>query len=131
MRHIEPQLQLLTVTILCVMTLILLAIWNKRIRLSRGQIFFISTLIFVFTYLYFVGTALFEDMYCQWDVNKYDLNQDGIFSGTEIDPYQEAAMGRLTNDTGRNLSVVIGLIFALATSLMFYGTIWTYKRLRK
>jgi hypothetical protein len=130
MGQIEPKLHLLTVTILCLAALTLLLILRKRIKVKRGQLFYISTLIFVLIYLYIVGTALLEDMYCQWDVNKYDLNQDGIFTPNEIDSYQEAAMKRLTNDTGRNLSVITGLIFSFIVSSMVYGTVWTYRKIR-
>lgn len=103
------------------MVLLILLVMSRSIVKRKGGLFFVSILAFVLAYLYIVGSALFEDMYCQWDVNKYDLNRNGIFESNEIDPYQEAAMRRLMDDTGRNFSVVSGLIFSFLVSLMIYG----------
>ena len=84
-------------------------------------------------YTIIVGSATFEDIYCQWDLNKYDLNMDGFFSGNEINPNQQAANGRLINDLGRNLTVFTGLIFSGVISLFVFiiGTgIEKYRKLK-
>jgi len=82
-------------------------------------------------YLIIVGGALYLDTYYQWDLNKYDLDKDGFFgSPNETTPDQKLAMQRLTNDLGRNLSFITGLVFSGIVSGIIYLTIRTYKRLK-
>ncbi len=57
------------------------------------------------------------DIYYQWDLNKYDLNQDGFFSGEEQTIAQKKAMIRLTSDVGRNLSPLFGGLFSIVISI--------------
>jgi hypothetical protein len=61
-----------------------------------------------------------DDIYYQWDLNRYDLDKDGLFGGQEITDEQKAAMQRLTNDVGRNFSFITGFIFAGAIGTMIY-----------
>ncbi len=82
--------------------------------------------VFLAAYLFVVGNATYNDIYYQWDLNRYDLDKDGIFGGQEITKEQEAAMQRLTNDVGRNFSFVTGFIFALLLS----GTVYLFGRLK-
>jgi hypothetical protein len=41
---------------------------------------------------------------------RYDLNGDGMFSGEELKPEMKRAMDDVTNDTGRSLAPITGLI---------------------
>ncbi len=82
--------------------------------------------VFLVAYLFIVGNATYDDIYYQWDLNRYDLDKDGIFGGQEITKDQEAAMRRLTNDVGRNFSFVTGFIFAFILS----GTVYLFGRLK-
>jgi hypothetical protein len=75
---------------------------------------------FLVIYLLIVGSALYTDLYCQWDLNRYDLDRDGFFGGPEQTPAQQAAMSRLTHDTGRNFSFIIGFILAFIIALLVY-----------
>jgi hypothetical protein len=43
-------------------------------------------------------------------LNRYDLNGDGRFSGDELTPEMERAMEDVTNDAGRTLALITGLI---------------------
>ena len=82
--------------------------------------------VFLVLYLFIVGSATYEDIYYQWDLNRYDLDKDGFFGGQEVTKDQEAAMQRLTSDVGRNFSFVTGFIFALVIS----GTVYVVGRLK-
>ena len=82
--------------------------------------------VFLAAYLFVVGSTTYDDIYYQWDLNRYDLDKDGFFGGQEITKDQEAAMQRLTNDVGRNFSFVTGFIFALVIS----GTVYLFGRLK-
>jgi hypothetical protein len=56
----------------------------------------------------FFSTALFWmfNFYLEHDAMRFDLNGDGMFGGPEINPEQELAMERLTNDLSRNLFMI-------------------------
>lgn len=90
-----------------------------------------SVIVFLVFYLFIVGGATCTDIYYQWDLNRYDLNKDGLFSGNEITKEQQEAMQRLTNDTGRNFSFITGLLFAFPISLMTYLIGHIYTRLKE
>lgn len=76
--------------------------------------------VFLAVYLFVVGGATYDDIYYQWDLNRYDLDKDGLFGGEEITEEQKAAMQRLINDVGRNFSFITGFIFAGAIGTMTY-----------
>jgi hypothetical protein len=99
---------------------VLLLIFIKRKELFKHKYwkwFWISTVVFLFFYTIIVGGAMVVDIYYQWDLNKYDLNQDGFFSGEEQTIAQKKAMIRLTSDVGRNLSPLFGGLFSIVISI--------------
>lgn len=72
-----------------------------------------------------VGSALYDDIFFQWDLNKLDLNKfdtnkDGLFDDREMTDDQKDAMNRLISDTGRYFSFITGFIFAGAVSIIIY-----------
>ena len=85
-----------------------------------------SLTVFLVVYLFIVGSAMYDDIYYQWDLNRYDLDKDGLFGGEEITKDQEAAMQRLTSDVGRNFSFITGFIFALIIA----GAVYIFGRLK-
>ena len=97
---------------------------NKRKRI------WISISVFCVVYTLIVGIAMLNDISCQLELNRFDLNNDGIFSGTEITKEQGKAMSRLINDTGRNFSFITGLIFSLIISTPFYWIVLFFEKLK-
>jgi hypothetical protein len=80
----------------------------------------VSGIVFWVVYTLIIGSALILDVYYQWNLNQFDLDKDGFFSGRELTPNQEIAMQKLINDTGRNLSIFTGLLVAgFFSSLVF------------
>jgi hypothetical protein len=63
---------------------------------------------------------MFQDIYLQWNLTRYDLNKDNIFTGEEINEEQKNAMNRVIRDTGRNFAVITGLIFSVIISLPIF-----------
>jgi tetrahydromethanopterin S-methyltransferase subunit G len=105
--------------IICIVGLGTIFFLRKKL-FPRNKVLWISVTVFLFFYLLIVAGAAYDDLYCQWDLNRYDLNKDGLFSGQEITEKQTAAMQRLTNDVGRNLSFITGFIFAFIISSVVY-----------
>jgi len=116
-----------------ILFLLILTRLKKIFSRSKKKTIWVSILFFLMIYTIIVGSATFEDIYCQLDLNKYDLNLDGLFSENEINTNQQAAYERLINDLGRNFSVFSGLIFSGVISLFIFiiGTgIEKYRKLK-
>ena len=93
--------------------------YHKKL-FAKNKLLWTSVTVFLVLYSLIVGNATFDAFYYQWDLNRYDLDKDGMFGGTEITEEQNAAMVKLTNDTGRNFAFITGFIFALIISTTVY-----------
>lgn len=114
-----PQYLLLP-ALICVLSLIVIIYKKKKIIAKSNMNLFIAILAFLSLYLCIVGNSLFYNIYYQWNLNKYDLNKDGMFVGNEINENQKIALQKLASDTGRNFSFIIGLIFSFIISFFLY-----------
>jgi hypothetical protein len=110
---------LVTPTIICLVGLGSILFYRKRL-FSKNKLLWTSVTVFLVLYLFIVGSATYDAIYYQWDLNRYDLDQDGMFGGTEITHEQNEAMRKLTSDTGRNFSFITGFVFALIVSTTIY-----------
>ena len=113
--------------------LLLIIVLYKRTFKSKRKSLWIGLSVFLVFYTLIVGSAAQTDIKYQKQLDTYDLNQDGLFSGNEITPEQEAAMFRLTNDVGRNFSIFTGALFSGILGLIAYGIsigIRKYNRLK-
>jgi hypothetical protein len=106
---------LLIPTIISIMALGTIFYFRKKL-FSKRKVLWTSLTVFFVLYLLMVGSALYDDIYYQWDVNRYDLNKDGLFNGVEITNEQNLAMQKLINDVGRNFSFITGFVFAVAVA---------------
>jgi hypothetical protein len=119
MDEITIPYHLATPTIICVVGLLVILFYRKRL-FSKNKLLWTSVTIFLVLYLLIVGRATFDAVYYQWDLNRYDLDKDGMFGGTELTDEQNEAMRKLTSDTGRNFSFITGFVFALIISTAVY-----------
>jgi len=127
-RHLDLKMNSVTIpyhlavpSLICIFFLILIRIKRKALFINNLRKWtWISLTVFLATYLFVVGTALYDDVYSQWAINRYDINKDGFFSEDEITPEQKEAMFRLTNDLGRNLSFFTGLVFGFILAVPTY-----------
>ena len=106
-------------TIICMVGLGAIIFYRKRL-FAKNKLLWTSMTVFLILYLFIVGSATYHAIYYQWDLNRYDLDKDGMFGGKEITLKQTEAMQRLSSDTGRNFSFISGFIFALAISTTVY-----------
>jgi hypothetical protein len=106
-------------TIICLIGLAKILFYRKKL-FSKNKLLWTSVTIFLVLYIFIVGQAVYEDIYFQWDLNRYDLDKDGFFGGQEITKDQERAMQKLTNDTGRNFSFITALLFSGFISTIVY-----------
>lgn len=87
---------------------------------KNKKAFWIAIVVFFLVYSIILTIAMISGLSYQVQLNNFDLNGDGLFSGEEITPELEATMSKLTNDTGRNLSFITGLIFSFFISAIVY-----------
>ena len=52
------------------------------------------------------------DWHYKYELDKFDLDRNGMFSGEELTPEMDKAMKNLTNDTGRTFAPITGAIIA-------------------
>lgn len=52
------------------------------------------------------------DWHYKYELDKLDLDGDGMFSGEELTPEMDKAMKNLTNDTGRTFAPITGAIIS-------------------
>lgn len=121
MNEITYPYHLIIPTIISFLILVIIILnWKRLIKGNKRKLLWISITTFFLLYLFTVGSAAYEGIYAQWNVNKYDLNQDGLFSGDEITKEQTEAMKLLINDVGRNFAFLTGIIFSgLIATLVF------------
>ena len=81
-----------------------ISVGKKKLLLALMQIFvfYVSVLVEVSIYDYQLEKQLYS----------FDLNGDGVFSGSEITPEQEEAMIKFIGDTGRTFAPITGAIFS-------------------
>jgi energy-coupling factor transporter transmembrane protein EcfT len=120
MNEITIHNHLLLPTIIAVLSILLVLFKKDKLIFKTNKNFYFSLLLFFGLYLLIVGNALYQDLFHQWNLNKYDLDKDGFFSGNEINESQKNAMQQLTNDTGRNFSFIIGLLFSCFVSTLTF-----------
>jgi hypothetical protein len=97
------------------------AIVIANICLFRGKFKLVAVLLsVVLVYAALLLQVHLVDARLERELYAFDLNSDGVFSGTEITAAQEAAMAALVNDTGRALAPISGAIFSfLYTGISF------------
>jgi hypothetical protein len=106
-------------TIMCVVGLVAILVHHKKL-FNKNGLLWSSVTVFIVLYALIVGSAAYNDIYYQWDLNRYDLDKDGFFGGQEITKEQEVAMNRQIHDVGRNFSFMTGFIFAGIISTFIY-----------
>lgn len=120
MREITEYPHLLIPIVISFLSLLFLFYKRKQIIVKTNLSFFIALVFFFAFYLLIVGRALYLDIHLQSDLNQYDLNNDGFFSGEEINEKQKIAMNKVSSDAPRNFSFITALIFSSLLSIIIY-----------
>ena len=119
MNEITIPYHLVLPSIVCLIGLLAITI-SRRKLLSKNKLLWISIITFLIIYLFIVGTSSYYAIYYQWDLNRYDLDKNGVFNAAEITDAQQIAISKLISDTRRNFSFITGFIFALIISITVY-----------
>ena len=84
--------------------------------------------LFLGTYILIIAYVILYDIYLQNNLNSFDIDNNGFFSGSEITIEQKKAMQKLSSDTGRNFSFITGLFYSAILSGIIYKFIGITKK---
>lgn len=89
---------------------VLTFIFRNKIKIKKILLAVFQVIIFYVTLLIIVKII---DLRLEKELYSFDLNHDGVFSGSEICPEQELAMKAFIQDTGRTFAPITGAFFSL------------------
>jgi len=78
----------------------------------------VSLYTFVISYSLIIYLVFGYEVYLEFQLNKFDLNNDGIYSGLEVTASQKLAMSKVISDTGRTFAPFTGFIFSSLIGLL-------------
>ena len=84
--------------------------------------------LFLGTYILIIAYVILYDIYLQNNLNSFDIDNNGFFSGSEITIEQKKAMQKLSSDTGRNFSFITGLFYSAILSGILYKLVGITKK---
>ncbi len=104
--------------------------WKRKRLFGQKSVFWRAVVVLLSVYALIVGMAAYQDIWLQCEVNRLDINGDGMFSSTEMTPEVENLLQKQTSDTGRNFSFVSGWVvaFILAAVVYLLGYLWDKKK---
>lgn len=107
-----------------------LIVWKRKRLFGQKSVFWRAVVVFLSVYALIVGRAAYEDIWIQCEVNRLDLNHDGLFSSSEMTPEVQELLRMQTSDVGRNFSFVSGWVVAFILAAMVYmlGRLWNKKK---
>ena len=117
-RMVEIRNYFLIPTIISIGMILLIFIYRRSLFRSN-KILWNSILIRVIIYLFFVGSSLIEDTYYNYKVNSFTNNEETYQVG-DLNHEQLYYLERLTNDSGRNISVFFGLFIAILVGFLYF-----------
>ncbi len=105
---------------------------NQKLFNSKLKNVSVAAISAIFLYVFILVSVAYVEQKLDAELAAFDLDGNGIFSGSEITPEQEKAMYRVTADTGRTFAPFTGAIFStiyfVITWLAFSITSWFGRR---
>lgn len=92
---------------------VIICVMNNNLYSGRLRSVSISAISAVLVYLLILGSVTFIEFKLDAELAAFDLNGDGVFSGSEIIPEQEHAMHQVIADTGRTFAPITGAVFSI------------------
>lgn len=80
----------------------------------------VISMFFLLNYVSIVSESYFRGTYYEYELTKYDIDGDGIFSENESTPEQQAAMNKVIADTDRVMAVFTAFPISGILTLLFY-----------
>lgn len=97
-------------------------------KLSINKIALFSSLL---TYIITVASTSYLNLKYQSELDAFDLNKDGLFSGNEINEEQQKAMRKVISDTGRNFAPFTGILISMIYYIILLLTLSLINKMSK
>lgn len=68
-----------------------------------------------------IGGAMYFDVQLKLNLQDFDLNGDGLFTGKEITEEQTMALYKVSNDVARHFSFITGIIISAILTVCLLG----------
>lgn len=88
----------------------------------------LSIKLFLGTYILIIAYVILYDIYLQYNLNSFDIDENGFFNDSEITIEQKKAIQKLSSDTGRNFSFITGLFYSAILSGILYKLVGITKK---
>ena len=111
-----PAYLLLEILAAPLVLLIGVAVWRDSLPMLR--LFAVSSILI---WMIHVAGALWLDSHLKRELETFDLDGDGFFSGAEVSPAQQEALLRVTSDTGRTFSPITGAVLGVGLTGIAFG----------
>lgn len=92
----------------------------KRFLKTTPNPLLISVMSSIAIFLLILLSVFISERNLQSELNAFDLNGDGFFSGEELTPEQDVAVMRVTSDTARTFAPITGGIFCFLYFIVQY-----------
>lgn len=99
-----------------------------KFKLSINKIALFSSLL---TYIITVASTSYLNLKYQSELDAFDLNKDGLFSGNEINEEQQKAMRKVISDTGRNFAPFTGILISMIYYIILLLTLSLINKMSK
>jgi len=83
-----------------------------KLETSKPKWFIFAIISTITCYFCIIFSVYSIDWHYEYELNKFDLDGDGMLSGAEITPEMNKTMKKLTNDTGRTFAPITGAIIS-------------------
>lgn len=80
----------------------------------------LALLTFFSSYTFITASSVYDTIDIELLASKYDLNKNGLYEETELTEEAKKELAKISNDTGRNFSIITGFFFALILSLFVF-----------
>lgn len=100
--------------------LLLLTLLTQRRFFEKRKILWLALLTFFSSYTFITAFSVYDTIDIELSASKFDLNKNGLYEETELTEEAKKALAKISNDTGRNFSIITGFIFALSLSLFVF-----------
>ena len=114
--------------ILAFITIIIAPVaWAVGCRKKRPVLAFIAACLA--GSVFFIGVSHCQGVELQREMNKFDLNGDGAFSGSELTNEAKIAIGRWSADTGRAFAPIVAPIVITVWTTIVFALSWIVNKI--
>jgi len=83
-------------------------VWRRKSQIGAWLIWAVFSS--VGCYVLLISSVQLTEIHLENELNQFDLDGNGLFSGEEITPEMSEAMKAVTHDTGRTFAPITGLV---------------------